>query len=54
MGNGSAENSLHIRLTEEQQTAFHKVLKIAVYKELHRQKKITDMQLNELIQWQEK
>lgn len=52
MGNGSAENKLSGSLTEEQKTAFRKVLKIAIYKELHRRKKITDTQLNRLIQMQ--
>lgn len=52
MENSSIQNELHNRLTQEQKAAFHKALKIAVYKELYRQKKITDTQLSWLIELQ--
>ena len=54
MGNSGTDSRLQFSLTEEQKSGFHKVLKIAIYKELHRQKKITDTQLNKLIQMQDK
>jgi hypothetical protein len=52
MANDSTENRLNVRLTEKQKAAFHKVLKIAVYKELHRKNKISTEQLSKLIKMQ--